>query len=121
LLKEIKSALVQLSDDLFDKNLETKKTAAQTSTTRKDDKDWIKIVEDAQRSHLQLMKELNSFDKEDLEPEHVVTTSIQDLTDLQVAIANTNLHSGNPILFTSKTSTNSSTSEYRVWEASGLD
>jgi hypothetical protein len=51
-LKEIKSALVQLSDDLFDKNLETKKTAAQTSTTRKDDKDWIKIVEDAQRSHL---------------------------------------------------------------------
>ncbi len=38
-----------------------------------------------------------------------------------MAIANTNLHNGNPILFTSKTSTNSSTSEYRVWEASGID
>ena len=57
-------------------------TAPHTSTTRKDDKDWIKIVEEAQRSHIELMRELNSFDKEDHEPEHIVTTLNQDLNDL---------------------------------------
>ena len=57
-------------------------TAPHTSTTRKDDKDWIKIVEEAQRSHIELMRELNSFDREDLEPEHILTTLNQDLNDL---------------------------------------
>ncbi len=66
-----------LSDDTkLEKTQETKKTAPHTSTTHKEDKDWIKIVEEAQRSHIELMKELNSFDKEDLELEHVVTTSL---------------------------------------------
>lgn len=61
----------------MERPLETKKTAPHTSTTHKEeDKDWIKIVEDAQRSHIELMKELNSFDKGDLEPDHIVTTSI---------------------------------------------
>jgi hypothetical protein len=47
-LKEIKLALVTLSDDTrLERTMETKKTAPHTSTTHKDDKDWIKIVEEA--------------------------------------------------------------------------
>ncbi len=83
LFKEIKSALLILSDKKTERQFETKQTAPQTSTTQKEkDKDWIKIVEDAQRSHIELMKELNSFDKEDLEPDHIVTMQLQDFTDL---------------------------------------